>query len=103
MMPDVGIGKYIVDLWGDVGECKQGGMSIVPIDWVDVAAFGESCNINHKERQLIISMSKEYVSAINRYDDQFATPPYCYNKELAKQQQREMLTEKRRLRMKAAQ
>lgn len=102
-MPEVGIGKYIVDLWNEVGECKQGGMSIAPIDWVDLAAFKEFSGINKHEAHAIISMSKEYVAAISRYKDQYATAPYCFDNNLAKQQQREALTEKRRLRMKAAQ
>lgn len=89
MMPDVGVGKYIVDLWGEVGECKQGGMSIAPIDWSDLSAFREFSGINKLEAKCIIDMSKEYVSAINRYEDPKSPAPYCKSKALAKQQNRD--------------
>lgn len=88
-MPEVGIGKYIVDLWNEVGECKQGGMSIVPIDWADLAAFKEFSGINKHEAHAIISMSKEYVAAINRYEEPNSPAPYCQSKALAKQQNRD--------------
>ena len=91
-MPEVGAGKYIVDLWYEVGNCKSGAMSLAPVDWVDLAAYMSFSGINKTEALIIIGMSKEYVSAINRYEDASLPAPYCLDKAVAKQQMRDRVS-----------
>ena len=101
-MPDLLGADYVAAAFTEVGACKSNGMGRVPIDWVDVASYAQFNEIGRWEAKQIIAMSRTYVNAIETLDKQYSPPPYCADEELALQQQREVIRQKRIARMKAA-
>ena len=81
--PIVEQGKFILDLMGDIGWSKQGGMGLAPIDWVDIKAFSDLTGIvfTKDEAILIKKLSEDFVSQMHesKYNDVFA--PYLDEQE----------------------
>lgn len=98
-MPSVGLAGYILKIWNEVGECKSSGMGVIPIDWGDLDHYSNFNPITAWEAKCAILMSKTYVSAISYYGDEYKKAPYCSSEEIAEEQRRRSLTEKRRQRM----
>lgn len=87
--PDCGDFRYIFDIWSSVGLCKNGSMSIIPMDWVDIASYSQFFELKDFEASLIVEMSMCYVSSVNNSKDPLTPAPYCHDKELAESQSRD--------------
>jgi hypothetical protein len=103
VLPDLNCTQYIADMWHDMGEAKAGGMSLVSMEWSDVASYSTFYELDPWDASMMMNMSRLYVNSLSAGKDPSMQAPYCKDPELAELQTRQAMsdrrTERRRMQM----
>jgi len=69
---------YLIGLWQEAGLMSSNGMGPVPLSWVDIRAWEESCEVDIPvwEKLVIRELSEAYVSELLLTKEKMRPAPY---------------------------